>query len=206
MLAAVLAAQIQAMSLAQVQPMAVNCQDGTRVACTLSGCTAAYKECSNGVFGPCECFSVCGEGDVTTCSLANCALAQQTCVAGKWAACQCVIQTCNDGNPCTADALSGTACTHTPLPAGSKCDDANACTANDQCDGAGRCAGTPVSADDGKPCTFDRCDPATGAITHTAAVADADCSSATYFCYDKYGNVTRKVVCVSGQPCDTSCP
>lgn len=31
-------------------------------------------------------------------------------------------------------------------------------------------------------------------------------TSGSYFCYDKYGNVTRKVVCVDGVTCDTSCP
>lgn len=60
--------------------------------------------------------------------------------------------------------------------------------------------------DDGNACTLDRCDSTTGAITHTPAVNDAECSSGTYFCYDKYGNVTRKVVCVDGVTCDTSCP
>jgi hypothetical protein len=205
MLAAILAAQLQAMSLAQVQPMIASCTDGTRVACTLSGCAHAYKDCIGSTWGPCECTD-CADGDVASCSLANCALAQQTCSAGNWTACACVIQTCSDGNSCTTDTLSGSACTHTLLPAGSACTDANACTTNDRCDAMGHCVGTPVSVDDSKPCTLDRCDPATGAITHTVVANAADCSSGTYFCYDKYGNVTRKVVCVTGQPCDTACP
>ena len=165
MLAALLVAQIQALSLGA-------CVEGTTASCPLAGCALAQRECNGTSFGPCF----------------------------------CVIQTCDDGNPCTTDSVSGEACSHTTRPAGTTCNDANACTSGDHCDATGHCVGTFVSTDDGNPCTLDRCDAATGAITHTEAVAAADCSVGTYFCYDKYGNVTRKVVCVSGVTCDTSCP
>ncbi len=148
----------------------------------------------------------CVEGTVVSCTLSGCLVAQRQCNGVTFGPCECVIQTCDDGNPCTTDALAGSSCSHTPLPAGSACNDANACTTNDHCDATGHCVGTPITVDDGNPCTLDRCDAATGAITHTPAVSDADCSSGTYFCYDKYGNVTRKVVCVKDVPCDTSCP
>ncbi|MBM4372063.1 MAG: hypothetical protein FJ098_10445, partial [Deltaproteobacteria bacterium] len=67
---------------------------------------------------------------------------------------------CDDGNPCTTDQckLSG-GCQH-PFNA-YPCDDVNACTAGDVCNG-GACAGTPVSCFDGNLCTEDSCDPVTG--------------------------------------------
>ncbi len=41
---------------------------------------------------------------------------------------------------------------------GTVCDDGDACTKDDQCDGAtGQCVGTPYTCDDGKWCTLDRC-------------------------------------------------
>lgn len=164
MLAAILAAQIQVLSLGA-------CPEGATKPCSIPGCALAVSECNGINFGPCY----------------------------------CEIQTCDDGNPCTTDGVTSGGCTHTLRSPGSTCSDANACTTNDQCDAAGHCVGTPAITDDGSPCTLDRCDAATGAITHTA-VSSADCSSGTYFCYDKYGNVTRKIVCVSGVSCDTSCP
>jgi len=92
------------------------------------------------------------------------------------------------------------------ITTGAACNDSNACTTSDRCDATGKCAGTPIAGiDDQNPCTFDRCDPTTGVITHPLASAEASCSSGTFYCHDKYGNVTRKVVCVAGQPCDAYC-
>src|SRR5262249_48404953 len=48
--------------------------------------------------------------------------------------------------------------------AGSVCDDHDACTQIDQCDGSGHCIGTGAVScgDDHNPCTSDTCDPVTG--------------------------------------------
>lgn len=44
---------------------------------------------------------------------------------------------------------------------GNPCDDFNACTSGDVCN-QGACMGTPISCDDGNPCTTDSCDPVNG--------------------------------------------
>ncbi len=60
-----------------------------------------------------------------------------------------------------------------PEPAGTSCDDGNACTVDDVCDGANTCGGSPANCDDGNPCTDDSCDPSTG-CTHTNNTASCD--------------------------------
>src|SRR5207245_11651254 len=75
---------------------------------------------------------------------------------------------CDDGNACTKDSCdafpepSG-GCRHTYLSAGTACNDGNARTANDACNGSGLCAGVMQAAgstcDDGNSCTTsDTCD------------------------------------------------
>ncbi|MEN9579725.1 MAG: hypothetical protein RJA70_2734, partial [Pseudomonadota bacterium] len=62
-----------------------------------------------------------------------------------------------------------------PAPAGTGCEDGNACTLGDSCDGTGACdAGVASVADDGNPCTADSCDPLAGVI-HTAVSAGTAC-------------------------------
>ncbi len=79
---------------------------------------------------------------------------------------------CDDGNPCTDDSCTpASGCVHTNNTA--PCDDGNACTAADTCSG-GSCAGGPApNCDDGKGCTDDACNPATGCI-HTNNTAPCD--------------------------------
>jgi RHS repeat-associated protein len=83
----------------------------------------------------------------------------------------------DDQNPCTADACDPSGgVTHTPLPAGASCNDANACNGSETCDGAGSCApGTPPPVSDDNACTDDTCDPATG-VTHTPRPAGSSCN------------------------------
>ncbi|NUN12192.1 MAG: hypothetical protein HUU55_00995 [Myxococcales bacterium] len=54
------------------------------------------------------------------------------------------------------DKLTGQ-CAKTPSGAGLTCDDVNACTLNDACDGKGQCLGTPKVCTDGYTCTSDSC-------------------------------------------------
>lgn len=140
------------------------------------------------------------------CSDGNACTVADTCdAAGR---CVGTAVPIDDGKPCTLDSCNAaTGVVSHVLTAGLPCNDGNACTTGDVCNAAGGCAGTPVAVDDGNPCTFDRCDPASGAITHPlASPGDATCSSASFYCYDKYGNVTKKAVCVAGSPCSASCP
>lgn len=91
----------------------------------------------------------CVDGTEATCSLAGCLRATRECIGIRWTACTCVISTCDDGNPCTADSWTGTACKHIALTGGN-CDDGNACTYGDSCS-AGSCIGTLIS------CASDQC-------------------------------------------------
>lgn len=151
----------------------------------------------------------CPAGAIRSCTLAGCCVATQECVGTTWDACTCEVpvgQTCGAATQCATYKYNSSCQCVATVNTGAACNDANACTTNDRCDAAGTCAGSMMALDDGNPCTLDKCDPAIG-ITHQLANTSAStCSSATYFCYDKYGNVTKKVVCVAGSPCDTSCP
>ncbi|HEX3695061.1 MAG TPA: esterase-like activity of phytase family protein [Polyangia bacterium] len=85
---------------------------------------------------------------------------------------------CDDGNPCTADACSATGvCTHAPVGDGIACNDGNACTEVDTCQ-AGACAGgSPVSCAAADQChAAGACDPATGACTNPVAVDGTACN------------------------------
>jgi hypothetical protein len=67
----------------------------------------------------------------------------------------------DDGNSCTADVCVTGACQHPSLPDGTKCLDANGCTAGETCTG-GACGGgvtAPCAAD---TCNFESCTPADG--------------------------------------------
>lgn len=59
-----------------------------------------------------------------------------------------------------------TGCSNPPIADDTPCDDSDACTQTDLCK-VGQCKGSnPPSCDDGKQCTQDSCDPATGCV-HT---------------------------------------
>lgn len=69
-------------------------------------------------------------------------------------------EACDDGNTSDGDCCSSTC---TLDPAGTPCPDADLCTGNETCDGAGSCViGSTVDCDDGLPCTHDVCDPSLG--------------------------------------------
>jgi hypothetical protein len=59
--------------------------------------------------------------------------------AGLDVAPPCMPATCNDGNPCTADACTPSGCSHLPVPG--PCDDGDACTSGDAC-ADGKCKGS----------------------------------------------------------------
>lgn len=72
---------------------------------------------------------------------------------------------CDDGNIVDGDCCSSSC----SFEVGS-CDDGNACTVGDTCDGAGTCvAGSPPDCDDGNFCTRDSCDSTIGCVNASAA-------------------------------------
>lgn len=217
-----LVAQLHALSLGACYP------DGGRVSCYLANCAIAWRYCDGGVLTPCECaVRTCDDGNPCTtdsvtrtqtnaycthtidpgaaCNDRNACTTGDTCTSTG--ACVGTAINLDDGNPCTVDTCDvATGPVHTLSP-GAACNDGNVCTGPDTCSATGACSGPRLaSIDDLNPCTRDVCDPATGAVSHPPTSADATCSSATYYCYDKYGRVSRTVVCVAGQACDQTCP
>ena len=69
---------------------------------------------------------------------------------------------CDDGNGLGGDCCSSTCSFETT---GSVCNDSNACTQNDSCNGAGTCtAGSPLVCNDSNACTNDSCNAASGCV------------------------------------------
>ncbi len=103
-------------------------------------------------------------------------------------------KTCDDDNPCTADACEAKAkkCSHSKLPEGISCDDGSACTQADAC-AAGSCLGKALNCDDGNPCTSNTCDPAAGCkateVDNAACDDDNPCT---------VGDSCKSGACVSG--------
>jgi hypothetical protein len=122
---------------------ALNCSDGndcTGDSCDpLTGCTnlPVGGECTDG--NACTYPDFCAEG---------------ICTSG-------VALDCDDSNPCTQDSCNpDKGCVHVPI--GGICDDDNACTTGDHCEGGICIPGPALDCDDANVCTSDLCQPDTG--------------------------------------------
>jgi len=107
----------------------------------------------------CEDGDPCTEGDVC---------AGLVCVGGA-------AVECGDGNACTADSCDPATgdCVYDAVAMnGEDCDDADPCTEDDVCDGAGGCAGTDKDCDDQNGCTADSCDGFTGDCSNVPLVGE----------------------------------
>jgi hypothetical protein len=104
-----------------------------------------------------------------------------------------------DGDPCTLDCDEAKdQCAHTAQPAGSVCDDGDACTTGETCSAAG-CKGTAVTCDDKNTCTADSCDKAKGCqFVATTGGCNADDNACTV------GDACKDGKCVAGaaKDCD----
>ncbi len=128
---------------------------------------------------------------------------QDTCSAGS---CAGVAVVCEDGDPCTDTACTKLAgCSYGAI-IGAPCDDFNACTTGDKCNGKGLC--TPSAAkvcDDGNPCTNDLCNQVLGCIFDVkAGVACDDGSKCTEddVCSQGFCKGVA-ITCDDGNPCTT---
>jgi len=160
-----------------------NCNDNNE--CTLDSCDPA-SGCAHQprIGAPCNDGSVCTPG-VDICNPLG----------------QCVGSgppiNCNDNAACTQDTCDPIrGCIYNPAPAGTPCDDGNACTANDRCEGpafgddcltpggctnpVAPCIGQPVNCNDNNPCTADSCNPSSGCVhTPTPGAACSDANACT---------------------------
>lgn len=92
---------------------------------------------------------------------------------------------------------------------GTDCDDGDACTRDDECDGYGRCIGRERRCDDEDPCTDDRCEdgrcynsPIPGCTR--PCESDQDCGQSPYQC-ETYSCISGHCVPLhdpTGSPCD----
>ena len=130
--------------------------------CTSDLCDAKTGKC---VFAPIS-DGECDDGNLCT---LNDKCNTGKCVAGA-------SPPCSDGNTCTTDNCDPTSgkCQHDPIASGTSCDDGNACTLGDRCDGL-KCAGAGKECDDSNDCTADTCNPATGVCKHSAVADGAIC-------------------------------
>ncbi|MEM6958466.1 MAG: efflux RND transporter permease subunit, partial [Myxococcota bacterium] len=104
---------------------------------------------------------VAGAIELTECDDGDLCTGDESCDAG--ACLMGIPPTIDDGNPCTADACDPVlGVTNAPLADGTDCGNGDVCDGAETCQ-AGACApGTPLTIDDGFPCTVDSCDPITG--------------------------------------------
>jgi len=176
----------------------LSCSDGN--ACTLGDVCTALGTCTPGGAKTCA-GNVCNDGVCDT-GNGNCSLQPKTvttacddanacttgdqcqngvCKSGSYT-CACTVESqstaCNDNNACTSDVCvfqtgSGLwACKNNVTPA-IGCDDKNACTKSDTCDGNAACIGAAVDCNDNNPCTDDSCNTTSGCV-HAANTAPCD--------------------------------
>jgi hypothetical protein len=100
---------------------------------------------------------------------------------------------CTDNNPCTddpCDPMLGCVHTNNQLP----CEDGNACTLGDLCQGGKCLPGVPLSCNDANLCTDDSCDPMLGCL-HKANKNPCDDGN---LC--SVGDACFKGACIGGTP------
>ena len=138
-------------------------------ACTETQCPLAQEACKVNQcdleLGACV---LVDEVDQVSCDPEDLCVQDATCLDGV---CTGSPVDCEDpaqqNNPCVQSVCEPTiGCGVENLSATTPCDDGNACTDEDSCDGAGGCAGQTVSCDDNIECTEDGCDTAVG-CSHT---------------------------------------
>ena len=168
--------------------------------CSLDTCDALTGLCSH--------LSV---ADGTACDADSDACTHQdscangTCTPGKPVPCKQPPEACHEA-VCVSLGPSAFICQTVPEAPKAPCDDANLCTAGDQCDGAGTCSGTAVpgccnkssDCDDGLACTVGVCDPTTGECSFAPAKDGSGCDADGDGCTK--GDVCQASTCVPGAP------
>jgi hypothetical protein len=164
--------------------VALNCNDGNP--CTADSCQPGAGCINAPQAGSCSDGNACTWPDVC---------ADGVCVGGP-------PLECDDSNPCTGDTCNPeSGCKHAPLSGA--CDDGNACTSGDKCQG-GFCVPSGMkNCDDGNACTNDSCHPASGCLHEFNSVpcSDDDLCTVNDLC-DQGECVGGKALgCDDGNPC-----
>ncbi|MSQ83937.1 MAG: hypothetical protein EXR77_13820 [Myxococcales bacterium] len=138
----------------------LKCDDNN--ACTADACDKAKGCVTTNTSADCDDGDACTNGD--KCSLGKC----QPGPALK----------CDDVNPCTNDSCdTKSACVYTNNLG--QCDDGDACTAKDGCDGGKCVAGAKLTCDDSIVCTTDSCDKLKGCANVANALKCSDNNECT---------------------------
>src|SRR5262249_18848336 len=148
-------------------PNGTSCQDAT--VCN------GDEACSGGTCAPGTPMN-CNDGNACTTDSCN---ALSGCIHTPIAGCQpCGVPAdCNDTNPCTVDSCVGGQCQNTVAANGTSCSDGDGCNGLETCLNGACAAGTPISCEDGNPCTTDSCN-GTGCVNTPVANGTA-CNNAT---------------------------
>ncbi len=204
----------------------ISCDDG--VFCTSDGCNPASgcyhlqsnSACDDG--NPCTLGDQCqagacvGQGGCDCATDGDCAAKDDgnscngflKCKTGKCQLDVATVVTCDPSQvtACTVplcDPKTGT-CGPSPVPEGTGCNDADACTTQDKC-AQGKCVGTVLSCDDKNPCTSEACDVKAGCVivANSAPCDDGNACTSGDTC--KGGSCTsgQTVGCDDKEPCTT---
>ncbi len=191
-------------------------------ACTEDGCQAGAcvhapvaNDCGGRQCGPspsgCHACGACPEG--FGCGLDGLCTDQCAGVTcGPCQACQggaCLpltdgVACAADASPCTADVCAAGACVHPIVPAGTTCDDGNACTTGDACQGDACAPGPAVTCAAPAECrTGGACNPVTGACAYDVAPDWTACPDDGSACTDDLclGGTCRHNARLDGTAC-----
>lgn len=158
-------------------PYACTAKPGTAVACDTDG------------DGPCRTTTCTPKtGTCTVTELANgasCGVQGDPCKGGVCTSGLCIPTgkplDCDDSNPCTADlCIASKGCQHLGASVdGKPCDDGDACTAVESCQGGTCTTSGPTSCEDGNGCTADSCVSDKGCKHDGAALDGKACDDAS---------------------------
>ncbi len=137
--------------------------------------------------------------NAATCTDGDACTSDDGCKGGSCSAGKAV--DCDDKNACTTEVCNKLAgCVS--FKNSELCNDGNACTSGETCK-AGACgAGVPKDCGDGKPCTLDSCDKATGACSSANADAAKICDDGVACTIESCDPVKGCVNTPSAGPCD----
>ena len=167
-----------------------SCDDGNP--CTIDACADGACGSKNSVSGfACDDSNPCTEGD--GCQSGVCAGVSKTCLPDSQS---CTLEVCEKGS-CVSVNIDGV-----------QCEDGNACTGSDSCQGGACAAGAVVvCADDGNPCTVEACDANLGCGAKWANVgtpcSDADACTVGDACSQGKCLAVSMKDCSDGQACTT---
>lgn len=171
---------------------------GNQIICPVSDSKGGCQNSTcNRLTGKCELIPVMGE----SCDDGNLCTVEDQCVNGI---CTGINIICNE-SPCSAGVCNPLNGQCVVSENGTPCDDSDACTFGDLCNGSGECIGTQVNCTDGNSCTDDVCVDSFGEPSCFHRDNDNVCDDGTLCTVDDHCHSGHCVgtlkVCDDGNPC-----